>query len=297
MKGYIYQIENLINHKSYIGQTLSIETRIKNHFLALKRNKHRNKKLQNAYNKYGEDNFSVKIWSFSIESREDLNKLECRYIDKFNSIEDGYNIAPGGGELPHIKKVKEQEVIIFLSILSIKGDGYGKTCEQIFSWSPGTSSSIKRKKIHLDILEKFNKLTYKEKVTIVNNAFEQYPIEQVHQKRLLKQGGELRAYTISKEEIYFAFYLQELGYSYNDVSIIIGMKPLTIKDWFLNRSRKKERNEFEKMTKSEKSLLAGRCKIAVLSRNPKLKVLFNKGIRTEVHTEYEQGQSIESEKI
>lgn len=140
-------------------------------------------------------------------------------------------------------------------------------------------------------------MTYKEKVTIVNNAFEQYPIEQVHQKRLLKQGGELRAYTISKEEIYFAFYLQELGYSYNDVSIIIGMKPLTIKDWFLNRSRKKERNEFEKMTKSEKSLLAGRCKIAVLSRNPKLKVLFNKGIRTEVHTEYEQGQSIESEKI
>ena len=39
MKGYIYQIENLITHESYIGQTVDIKRRKNTHFNKLRKNK------------------------------------------------------------------------------------------------------------------------------------------------------------------------------------------------------------------------------------------------------------------
>ena len=37
MKGYIYQIENLITHESYIGQTVDINRRKNTHFNKLRK--------------------------------------------------------------------------------------------------------------------------------------------------------------------------------------------------------------------------------------------------------------------
>jgi len=53
----IYMIENLINHKVYIGQSQDIERRQKDHMRHLKHGNHDNPHLQNAWNKYGADNF------------------------------------------------------------------------------------------------------------------------------------------------------------------------------------------------------------------------------------------------
>ena len=55
--GGIYMIENLINHKVYIGQSQDIERRHKDHIRHLKHGNHDNSHLQNAWNKYGADNF------------------------------------------------------------------------------------------------------------------------------------------------------------------------------------------------------------------------------------------------
>jgi len=62
----IYKIVNIVNGKIYIGSALNIYNRIFgsssiSHLKALKNNNHINKKLQNSFNKYGEDSFEFFI--------------------------------------------------------------------------------------------------------------------------------------------------------------------------------------------------------------------------------------------
>ena len=57
----IYMIINKINNKIYIGQARNIKERWKNHINDLKNNKHYNKHLQGAWNKYGKDSFEFII--------------------------------------------------------------------------------------------------------------------------------------------------------------------------------------------------------------------------------------------
>lgn len=91
----IYKIENLVNNKKYIGQSIDIYRRFYAHKKALKAGKHQ-PYLQKAWNKYGEDNFVFEI----IEECEieKLNELEIFYIKKFNTLnrDFGYNISSGG---------------------------------------------------------------------------------------------------------------------------------------------------------------------------------------------------------
>lgn len=53
----IYKI--IINNKLYIGSSLDIKNRIKQHKSDLKNNRHANPKLQNAYNKYHEFKYEI----------------------------------------------------------------------------------------------------------------------------------------------------------------------------------------------------------------------------------------------
>jgi len=57
----IYKITNIINNKIYIGSTNCLLRRKKEHFRHLKSNYHYNRKLQNAFNKYGIENFKFEI--------------------------------------------------------------------------------------------------------------------------------------------------------------------------------------------------------------------------------------------
>lgn len=57
----IYSIQCKTTNKQYIGSALNHGKRKREHFYNLKNNKHPNKKLQNAYNKYGADCFEFKI--------------------------------------------------------------------------------------------------------------------------------------------------------------------------------------------------------------------------------------------
>lgn len=92
----IYKIQNKKNQKVYIGKSINIEKRWKTHQIFLNNNKHQNQHLQNAWNKYGADNFE---FSVLYECSEDqLNEAEKKYISQYNSmdVEYGYNLREGG---------------------------------------------------------------------------------------------------------------------------------------------------------------------------------------------------------
>ena len=90
----VYCITNLINNKQYIGQTYNLKYRWRTHRNSLKANRHHNKHLQYAWNKYGEDSFKFDILEYC--SVDLLDKREIYWIEFYNTIQKGYNLAEGG---------------------------------------------------------------------------------------------------------------------------------------------------------------------------------------------------------
>lgn len=108
----IYCIENKINHKKYIGQSVNIYKRWKDHKIELNNNHHFNIHLQNAWNKYGSEAFLFSILKKCKE--EELDKLEVYYIKKFNTreIQNGYNMTDGGiGTKGHHTSEEQKKIL------------------------------------------------------------------------------------------------------------------------------------------------------------------------------------------
>lgn len=94
----IYKIENKINGKVYIGQSVDVYRRLKKHIWEIKNNN--NNVLYKAFKKYGIENFTYEL----IEECdvEELDEKEIFYIRKYNSYigaenSNGYNLNTGGG--------------------------------------------------------------------------------------------------------------------------------------------------------------------------------------------------------
>lgn len=91
----VYEIRNILNNKTYYGSSYHIRVRLLEHRSYLLSNKHHNKKLQNAYNKYGEHNFEFRIVETCEPIRNTLLNIEQKYLD----LNPWYNInkyADGG---------------------------------------------------------------------------------------------------------------------------------------------------------------------------------------------------------
>ncbi len=103
----IYIIKNKCNNKVYIGQAVDIQRRWGyGHIKPLKENKHKNKHLQFAVNKYGIENFDFSI----IEKcdKSELNDKEMYWIRQFNSNDSncGYNKTSGGNQTELNEEIK-----------------------------------------------------------------------------------------------------------------------------------------------------------------------------------------------
>lgn len=109
----IYKIENLVNHKVYIGQSLNIEKRYKEHLrsgqpekYSLKSERDKKCPIHLAMQKYGVENFELTVLQEC--KKEEMDDLERYYIKKYKSLDGnfGYNISPGGQN--HIGGVGEK---------------------------------------------------------------------------------------------------------------------------------------------------------------------------------------------
>ncbi len=269
MVGYIYRITNIQTQKTYVGITENFEQRKRKHIKELKNNTHHSLKLQNAWNYWGENNFEWTSRKVQINQYDDLYNMEIAEIKKYDSYNNGYNCNSGGRISDWKQKVKNEDIVKFLCIQWKYGDGYGKTCEQIFGWSKGTASAAKRKVRYVDANIAFENLTEDKKNKIAVKTFEKYKVREQALKRQLTQGGCSKAYQLTQDDYNFAFTAQELGYSYTTIANFLQIKPATVKDWFNGRSRRKEREQFNKLSKDEKNQVIGRVKIAELSGKPK----------------------------
>ena len=86
----IYIIINKINKKNYVGSSLNIEKRKATHLFYLNKNNHVNSHLQSAFNKYGRKAFKFKI--LKLVNENDFIRVEEYFINKFSSLNNGYNL-------------------------------------------------------------------------------------------------------------------------------------------------------------------------------------------------------------
>lgn len=103
----VYKISCLQTGKFYIGSAHSLIKRKRTHLSCLRKNTHRNLKLQRAWNKYGEQNFQFQ--TLLICSKDDVLFYEQLLLTKLDAVQNGFNISPfviGGKGVKHTEETK-----------------------------------------------------------------------------------------------------------------------------------------------------------------------------------------------
>lgn len=104
----IYKITNLINNKSYIGQSIRIENRFKDHC-----KKSSTSLISRAIQKYGKENFSFEILEICLpEQLDEREQYWIKYYDccALDGIEKGYNQTRGG----QFHRIDDYDIILNL---------------------------------------------------------------------------------------------------------------------------------------------------------------------------------------
>lgn len=91
----VYCLTNQVSGKKYIGQTVTLDRRLRQH----KSGHSGCRALKSAIRKYGWDSFTATILA-SATSADEIDALEIKYISELKTLSpDGYNLA-GGGRVP-----------------------------------------------------------------------------------------------------------------------------------------------------------------------------------------------------
>jgi group I intron endonuclease len=92
MKAGIYQIRCLANDKVYIGSAVDLGQRWRTHRHRLRSGVHHSVRLQNAWRKYGEEQFVFEILEF-VSNADDLVRIEQGWLDRLRPTgRQGYNV-------------------------------------------------------------------------------------------------------------------------------------------------------------------------------------------------------------
>jgi len=114
-KSGVYTITNIVNDKKYVGSTImSFQKRFAHHLSMLRNNNHKNRYLQNSWNKYGEQNFKFEI--LDICEKEFCLSTEQYWLNILNSTNKsiGFNINPlatGPDKSPETIEKRRQSIL------------------------------------------------------------------------------------------------------------------------------------------------------------------------------------------
>lgn len=194
--GFIYKITCLSTRKVYVGKTTQLFKRMKSHYFSLSYDCHYNKKLQNAFNKYGEQNFEYEV-IYSFVPIEYLSFMELSVMLSYDCIDNGMNISRkseggNGGSIKGRKRPQSEK------------DRISKTMKErkisFSNFMKGVETHARNKSLKYTILnsktnEIFEIITKKKVV----EEMKQFDVNGVY---LLRNGSSKNFKLISKEKAY-----------------------------------------------------------------------------------------------
>ena len=221
--GYIYVIENIVNHKKYVGQTIDPEKRWRKHKTDDIKNP--NLVIGRAFLKYGTDNFT-----FSILEECDNSELSIReqfWIKKLNTFignkdSNGYNMTRGGESMfgdsnpfygkHHSDEVKQKISEFAKTRIGEDNPFYGKHHTQE---TKDLLSKLNRGRKHTpEELEKMSKIKMGEKNYFYGKHHTQETKEKIRKSRLGKLPYNAVPYT-AKNDIGKSIYFESIGKIFN----------------------------------------------------------------------------------
>ena len=171
----IYKFTNLINNQVYIGQSINIEQRYKQHKTNCHLPDRNQSKFYQALNEFGIDNFSFEI--LELCEPDQLNDKEIYWINYYDAVNAGYNTLSGGSY------------------------GYIVDRQLIFdAWNEGLS--IQKIAEKLDVCK-----------TTVRNAlhgYDKYSVEESH-----KRGGQMAFETALSNQSHNSLKISNAVYQYD----------------------------------------------------------------------------------
>lgn len=176
MKCYIYFIINQITNERYVGQTTNFNRRKTEHFSKLKQGIHPNPKLQNSFNKYGEENFIINKIQFDDITKQELDEQEIYYIKKYNSFNNGFNLTEGGTGGDTRSKLSFED-FCFAYFGNKKYDGMTNKTAKYLNCDSSTISAIRREEAYDNFREKALNLSEGEKEKYLDNFIKTFDLK------------------------------------------------------------------------------------------------------------------------
>ena len=154
----IYMIQNDINKKCYIGQSINLHKRLLHHINNSVNNRY-NAPIYKAFKKYGIDSFSLYILKtfdnyITSDIKQQLDTLEKQYIRKYNSYgATGYNQTKGGdGGIDGYKFTDEQKLTVQKKSYEKQNDGrHTIYCYDINTKNIVSSTSLQQLKRDMNV--------------------------------------------------------------------------------------------------------------------------------------------------
>jgi len=123
----VYGWKNGVTGKWYIGSSVHIERRRATHLKGLNNDTHNGVKLLRAWHKYGSLAWDFVILEECPPARETLIACEQRWLDFYDSCNNGYNTLPKAGSCLGVKWTEDRRKRTIAS--RIKSGGWGHTEE------------------------------------------------------------------------------------------------------------------------------------------------------------------------
>lgn len=214
----IYIIKNTINSKVYIGQSVRCKNRWEAHLSAARSGE--GTEIHVAMRNLGIENFSCEILE---ECKEDqLDEKESYYVEKYNSVKEGYNMKAGGngcsGERNPRVRLRKEDVIKIRKMYANHvrmSDAYALYADRIS-------------------LRGFQKIWRNE--TWPNILQEVYSKENMEWHRTKAKGNKQerrnnRERACSREEVEKILELRSAGKTYSEIAEETGRSTSTILKW------------------------------------------------------------------